>query len=114
MTGRLNQVSWIPWVAALAVCGLLVMHGFEAVLLHSGDAGPSHHDPGVHLSSAERRVQNGTCDLESPRPEPELQAAPCPSGPVPDRLPVPQHVTAHPPWSLANRAVLTAWSILRL
>lgn len=116
MDGRLDRIPWISvMLAALTICGLLAMHGFEAALVHPGHAGPSGHAAGASVSPIEQHLQHGICSLDIRHPEPELQQPMvCPSEPVVGQIAAPPESAHHLLWSLANRAVLTAHSILRL
>lgn len=98
------------FVVTAAVCGLLAMHGFEAALVHADASG---HVPGVEASAAEIHVQHGACSLEKP----DSPARPMPLCPVDLLTPASAFElqdTASEAATLANRAVLTALSILRL
>lgn len=101
-------------VVAAAVCGLLAMHGFEAALVHADHAHAAGHvAAGVEASAAEIHVQQGTCSLEKPD-SPVGPTSPCPVDALAPAVPLGLQGTTSKVATLANRAVLTAFSILRL
>lgn len=102
------------FVVAAALSGLLAMHGFEAAFVHIDHAGSAGHVEGADISPAEYHVQHGMCSLEKPDgqvAEPPLE---CVSAWSIDPTPAMTPTVWDGLWNLANRAVLTAFSILRL
>jgi hypothetical protein len=115
MNRGLDRINWISVVvAALSICGLLAMHGFEAALVHADHAGPSGHVVGADLSTGEQHLQHGACSLEIPHPELGPLSVPCQPESVSDETTRAPDTARRLAWSPANRAVLTAHSILRL
>lgn len=101
-------------VAMAAVCGLLAMHGFEAAFVHVDHAGSGGHIESANISLAEHHVHHGGCNLENPDApafEPPLE---CVSAWSIDATSAATSADSGGLWSFANRAVLTAFSILRL
>lgn len=110
----LHRGRWTSVVlATVALCGLLAMHGFEATLVHPGHAGPTGHVDGAHVSFAEMHLHGGTCSLDLPDSLPEPPAL-CTHAWLDAQPRSAPHRAAPDPWSIANRAVLTAHSILRV
>ena len=101
-------------VVTAAVCGLLAMHGFEAALVHAGHADASGHVPGIEASAAETHVQHGSCSLEKPDNSSGLALALCPVDAFAPTTALQSSGTTSAGVAFANRAVLTAFSILRL
>lgn len=98
-------------VVAAAICGLLAMHGFEAALVHADHAG---HVASTEASAAETHVQHGGCSLEKPDDSSGLPLPLCPVHAFAPGTPLEFRDTRSVGVTLANRAVLTAFSILRL
>lgn len=101
-------------VVAAAICGLLAMHGFEAALVHADHADASGHVAGIETSAAETHVQHGSCSLEKPDDSSALALALCPVDAFAPATPLESWGTTSAGVAFANRAVLTALSILRL
>ena len=101
-------------VVAAAVCGLLAMHGFEAALVHADHADASGHVAGIEASGAEAHVQHGGCSLEKPDDSSGLALALCPVDAFAPATALQSSGTTSAGVAFANRAVLTAFSILRL
>lgn len=101
-------------VVAAAVCGLLVMHGFEVVIVHADHADASGHVAGIEASAAETHVQHGSCSLEKPADSSGLALALCTVDAFTPGIALEFRGTTSAGVAFANRAVLTAFSILRL
>ncbi len=101
------------FVVAAAICGLLAMHGFEAALVHADHTDVSGHVSGIEASAGEIHVQHGRCSLEMPDHSPARPLLPCPVDAMAPTTPSGPG-TSRGAVTLANRAVLTAFSILRL
>lgn len=101
------------FVAAAAIAGLLAMHGFDAALVHAGHAGPGGHVRTSAPSPAESHVLSGSCTLDEPSPAPSAMPPTCVVGSLLAHGVDEVFESSIVP-RLANRAILTAFSVLRL
>ena len=100
-------------MAAAAIVGLLAMHGFESTLMHDGHAGPDGHVHTSTPSAAENQILAGPCSLHEPSPAPVPKAPICVVRSLLARSASDVFVEFLVP-RISNRAVLTAFSVLRL
>lgn len=100
-------------IVTAAICGLLAMHGFEAALVpedHTGSGDVS----GIEASAAEGHIQHGSCSLEKPDGSSARPLTPCSADVFAPATPFEARGSAPEVPPLTNRALLTAFSILRL
>jgi hypothetical protein len=111
-TRRLSHTATLV-VAAVAIWGLLAMHAFDVALVHTVHVGSYGHVHGVDASSANGHSQHGPCAFEEPGSSLDVTISPCDPHQV---LGVSVFPTSQRSQfvSFANRAVLTAFSILRV
>ncbi len=97
----------------LLFAAILSMHRLDATFAHPGHVSAAGHGSDVPGSAARALTAGGSCVLEGATSAPGPVFAACPVGMLAGTRPVARH-SAPAIVVFANRAVLTAFSILRI